>query len=359
MKVLHKYIFTEMIKYFVLFVSIFILIMLMNKASFIAKTVLGYGISFSSLLSVLIKTIPSFFEFLIPMSLVFAVLVTFFLFSSRNEIVAIKSCGISVKELSKPVIWFSIVLTIFNFFSVMYLVPTSNISMKKEIQELVRKKLSVGIIPGKFISNFPGVTFYAENVYPDKGVLKNFMVSVTKKDEQATIFAKYGRVRMANSTVFLDIDTGVAQFLNWKRPENLRILKFKTYTLVVYRFASEEKFEASKYKTLDKLLSRWTLKDRVEFFKRLTLTFSPAIMGLFAFSIAVMIPRGSVGTGILIGLIVIVSYYVLFTFLRKTAQSSGLAFLPVSVDMLYLLTAFLFYKRAINENYFNMGMGRW
>ncbi|SNR59022.1 LptF/LptG family permease [Desulfurobacterium atlanticum] len=359
MKVLHRYILSEIIRYFFLFIAVFILIMLMNKASFIAKTVLGYGVSFSSLFSVLVKTIPSFFEFLIPMSLVFAVLVTFFLLSGRNEIVAVKSCGISVKELAKPVIVFSIVLTIFNFFSVMYLVPESNVAMKREIQELVRKKLSLGIIPGKFISNFPGVTFYAESVYPSKGILKNFMVSVVKKDEQATIFAKYGRVRMTNGTVFLDIDTGIAHFLNWKRPENLKILEFKTYTLVVYKFASQEKFEASKYKTLNELFKRWNLKDRLEFFKRLTLAVSPVIMGLFAFSIAVVIPRGSIGTGILVGLIVIVSYYVFFTFLRKAAQFSGFVFLPVFVDIVYFSVGLIFYKKAINENYFNMGIGRW
>ena len=359
MKILYRYILREVLKFFLLFSTVFILIMLMNKASFIAKSILGYGVSFSSIFSVLIKTIPSFFEFLIPVALVFSILVAFFIFSNRNEIVAVKSCGISVKELSKPIVFLSLLLVVLNFFSVMYLVPSSNVAVKREIEQLVRKKLSIGIIPGKFTSNFPGVTFYAKKVYPEKGFLEDFMISVTKKREKATIFAKFGKIRMENGTVYLDIGDGVGQFFNWDRPQDLKLLKFKRYTLLVYKFMDRETFGASKYKALNELIERWNKRDRAEFFKRLTLSLAPLIVGLFAFSIAVTVPRGSVGTGILLGLVIIIGYYVLFTFLRKVAQSSGPVFLPIFVDLFFGIGALTLYRWAIKEKYLNFGSGRW
>ncbi|OMH41320.1 LptF/LptG family permease [Desulfurobacterium indicum] len=351
MKVLHRYVFTEVVRLFLLLLVVFILIIVMNRASFIAETILGYGVPVSYLFVILFKMIPSFLGLLIPMSLTFAVLITFFLMNGRNEIVAIKSCGISVEELLKPIFLISLVLTFLNFFSVMFVMPASNVSIKRQIQELVRKKLSLSITPGSFTSNFPGVTFYAEKVFPERGILGDFMVSVDKKNEKITIFANYGRIRMDNGTVYLDIKDGVGQFLDWNKPENLKLLNFNTYTLVVYKFVKGETFSSSKYLNLIQLIRRWNLEDKVEFFKRLAISLTPLIMGLLAFTIAASMPKGSIGTAVLLGLFMIVVYYVLYTVAKKLAMKSGFFALPLVVDFVFVVLFFVFYRRVMSEAY--------
>ncbi|WP_456484558.1 LptF/LptG family permease [Desulfurobacterium sp.] len=351
MKVLHRYVLEEIVRLFLLLFVVFILIVIMNRASFIAETILGYGIPVSSLFVILFKMVPSFLGFLIPMSLTFAVLIVFFLMNSRNEIIAMRACGISVAELLRPIFLISFILTLISFVSVMFVMPASNVSIKKQIQELVRKKLSLSITPGSFTSNFPGVTFYAEKVFPERGILEDFMVSVNKKNEKITIFASYGRIRTENGTVYLDIKDGVGQFLDWNRPQNLKLLRFKSYTLVVYRFTGGDSFSSSKYLNMFALLNRWHFDDKVEFFKRLSIALTPLIMGLLSFTIAASIPRGSIGTAVLLGLFMIVSYYVLYTVAKKVAIKSGLFALPLAVDFIFAFMFFVFHRRVISETY--------
>ncbi|WP_457567819.1 LptF/LptG family permease [Desulfurobacterium sp.] len=351
MKVLHRYVVGEILRFFILLLVIFILIIVMNRASFIAETVLGYGIPISALFVIMFKMIPSFLGLLIPMSLTFSILITFFLMNGRNEIIAVKSCGISVDSFFKPVFAISLFLSVASFISLMFIMPVSNVSIKKQIQEIVRKKLSISIVPGSFSSNFPGVTFYAERVFPEKGILGDFMVSVRRKNEKITIFARYGRIRTDNGTVYLDIKDGVGHFLDWRKPQNLKILRFNTYTLIVYKFAGGSRFSASKYLNGIQLLKRWRLEDKVEFFKRLAIAFTPVIMGVLAFSISVSIPDGSIGTAVLLGLFMIVSYYVLYTIAKKLALKSGVYVLPLAVDFVFVAAFFVFRRRAVLETY--------
>ncbi|MEO2082923.1 MAG: LptF/LptG family permease, partial [Desulfurobacteriaceae bacterium] len=183
MKVLYRYISVEIIRIVALSTGLFLFIILMDRASSIAELILGQGVSVADFISVLLKSLPSFFGIIIPMSFVLSVLIAFIQMGSNNELIALKSCGISLKSISYPVFILGVLFSLFSFYSLMFLAPKSNVAVKKEIQELLKRKLTMSISPKNFSSNFPGVTFYAERLFPEKGYLENFMVSL-QKDEQ-------------------------------------------------------------------------------------------------------------------------------------------------------------------------------
>ncbi len=349
MKVLHRYVFFETLKVFSLTLAAFIFVLLLDRASIIAQTVLGQGIPLTEFLKLLVKAVPSFLGITVPMSLVLSVIVVFFSLSNNNEILAIRSCGVNLKEVYKPVFWFSLLLTAFTFYSLMFLMPGSNVSLKKQINDIVKRKLVFNISSRTFVSNFPGVTFYAEEAFPEEGILKNFMVSVKKKEETAIIFAKQGRIRRENNKVFLDIADGQGQFLNLKKPDRIKVLNFKTYTMLIYKFKEKEKFTASKYKNLFQLIETGTLSSKVEIFKRLTLSLTPVIMGILAFSIGIIVPRGSVGLALVVSLLVIISYYIGYTALKKLAVSISFAPLPLLLDLIYLAASLFLYREGLVE----------
>jgi len=359
MKIVHRYVSLEILRVFFLTLGLFIFVILMDRASSIAETVLGQGVSALDFFSVLIKAVPAFLGITIPMSFVLSVLIVFIQMGSNNELVALKSCGVSLKELAKPVFVLGFLLSLFSFFSLMFVMPKSNVAMKKEIEELLKKKITMSITPGSFSSNFPGVTFYAEKIYPKKGYLENFMVTLQKGGELVTIFAKKGVLRTEKDTVFLDIEDGSAQVLSWQRPSEFKLLNFKNYTVKLYKFSEKEQFKAVKYKDLFQLLSMDGKEPKVELIKRAGLAFAPVIVGILAFSIAVLIPRGSLGIGVVLSLGIIVSYYVLYTFSKKVALKSGIVFLPLLPDVLFLLATVYLYRQAIRETLrFDVGV-RW
>ncbi len=349
MKVLYRYISVEIIRIVALSTGLFLFIILMDRASSIAELILGQGVSAADFISVLLKSLPSFFGIIIPMSFVLSVLIAFIQMGSNNELIALKSCGISLKSISYPVFILGALFSLFSFYSLMFLAPKSNVAVKKEIQELLKRKLTMSISPKNFSSNFPGVTFYAERLFPEKGYLENFMVSLQKDEQLITIFGKAGILRTENDSVFLDIKNGSAEVVDWKKPSEFRVLKFKDYTVKLYTFSEKEKFRASKYKTLPQLISSGEIEAKVEIVKRTTLSLAPLIVGIIAFSIAVSIPRGSVGIGVITSLILIVSYYIVYTFSKKLALKTGhplVAFIP---DFVFGAVALFLYRKACEE----------
>jgi len=349
MKIFHRFIATELLRTFFIVLSLFLFIVLMDRASFIASTILGQGVGFKDFLSVLIKTIPSFLGIVIPISFVIGVLLVFTQMGMRNEIVAFKSCGVGVKELSKPVILLGLLFSALSFFSLMFLAPKSKVAVKKEIEELLRKKITMNITPKSFSSNFPGITFYVDKVFPEKGYIFNFMVAIQKEPKLITLFGEKGLLRTKGDSVFLDVFNGSAQIVDWKKPEEFKHLTFKSYTIELYTFSKKERFNAQKYKTLFQLLREKSTESISELFKRLSLSFAPLIMGILAFSVGVSLPRGAVGLSVVSGLLMIVAYYVLYTFSKKMAVKLSFPPLALLPDAVFLLIALPAYILAVKE----------
>jgi len=349
MKTLHRYIGGELLKSVALTTALFVFIILMDRASFIAQTVLGQGVGFTDFLSVLVKTVPSFLGIVIPIAFVISVLITFLQMGSSNELVALKSCGVSLKEISKPVVALGLIFSLFSFVSVMFIAPKANVAVKKEIEELLRKKITMNITPNSFSSNFPGITFYVEKVFPQKGYIFNFMVSIQQKSQLITLFGEKGLLRTKGDSVYLDVFNGSAQIVDWKKLQDFKLLKFKSYTVELYRFSKKELFNAEKYKTLLQLLKEKSKESSTEVFKRLSLSFAPLIVGILAFSIAVSVPRGGFGIGIVSGLLIVVLYYVLYTLSKKFAAKSGIPPLALTPDLVFGALALIFYRKALKE----------
>ena len=349
MKTLYRYISWELFKLVLISFLLFLFVILIDRASTIAETVLGQGVSLSEFLSVLLKGLPAFFGIIIPISFVISTIILFIQMENNNELVALKSCGISIKQISVPIFILGALFSLFSFYSLMFLAPKSNVAMKKELQQLVKKKITMSISPRNFSSNFPGITFYVEKIFPEKGLIENFMVSVQKKRELLTIFGKKGVLRTVEDTVFLDIHNGSAQLINWEKPEEFKLLRFRDYTVELYRFSNREKFSAKKYKTLPQLLKEKDVESKTELLKRLCLSLSPLIVGVLAFSIAVSLPRGAMGMGITAGLLMVVIYYVIYTVSKKVAIKSGIPAVALTPDLIFGVLSLLSYYLAVKE----------
>ncbi len=349
MKTLYRYISLELLKTATTAFFLFLFVILINRASQIAETILGQGVSFLDFFSILLKMLPAFFGIVIPIALIISITMVLLSMESNNEITALKSCGVSVKQISVPVIILGVVASAISFYSTMYLAPKSNVEVKRDIERLVKKKLTMSITPKNFSSNFPGITFYVEKIFPQKGIIEDFMVSIQKKDKLITIFGKEGNLRTENDTVFLDILNGSAQILNWKKPKDFQFLTFKNYTVELFKFSSEERFNARKYQTLSQLLKEKNVESQTEILKRLCLSLSPLIVGILIFSIAVSLPRGAFGTGISLTLLTIVIYYVLYTFSKRLAFGLKLPEIALLPDILFGALSGLLYYLSIKE----------
>ena len=95
-----------MIPPFVINLLFFNFIFLLTKILDITNMIVNYRISLFDVLLLLIYSMPHFLEFVIPMSVMMTILLTFFRMSSDNEIVALKAGGMSIYKLLPPVLLF-------------------------------------------------------------------------------------------------------------------------------------------------------------------------------------------------------------------------------------------------------------
>ena len=113
--IINRYIIKEMVGPFSINVFLFAFLFLMTKMIEIANWIVNYNLSLWAVLTMIFYTIPSFMVFIIPMSVMLTILLTFLRLSSDNEIVALKSCGLSVYGLLPPVLFFSFIVCFSTF----------------------------------------------------------------------------------------------------------------------------------------------------------------------------------------------------------------------------------------------------
>ena len=94
--ILSRYLIKEMVPPFGINVGFFLFVFLMTKLLEITDYIVNYNVGLLPVLRMLIYTMPFFLQFVIPMAVMLAVLLTFLRMSGDNETIAIKACGVSL-----------------------------------------------------------------------------------------------------------------------------------------------------------------------------------------------------------------------------------------------------------------------
>ena len=93
---------------FVINLVFFTFVFLMTKILEITNLIVNYKISMFSVLFILLYSVPRFLSFVIPMSVMMAVLLTFIRLSNDKELVSLKAGGVSIYGLMPPVLVFCV-----------------------------------------------------------------------------------------------------------------------------------------------------------------------------------------------------------------------------------------------------------
>ncbi|MBT3312780.1 MAG: LPS export ABC transporter permease LptG [Desulfobacterales bacterium] len=129
MTIIYKYLIKEIFKYFSLILTMVVGVYIAVDFFDEIDEFLAAGLGFSNAFLIFMFDMP--IAQLIPVCILLAVLVTFGMMSKNNEILALKSSGVSVYYLLKPVFVIGIVLSVFVFFLSEVLVPVSRSEANK------------------------------------------------------------------------------------------------------------------------------------------------------------------------------------------------------------------------------------
>ena len=316
-----------MIPPFVINLLFFNFIFLLTKILDITNMIVNYRISLFDVMLLLIYSMPHFLEFVIPMSVMTTVLLTFFRLSSDNEIVALKAGGVSIYKLLPPVLLFCLIGCMLTGFMTIYGLPWGRLSFKKLTYEVALSNVNIGMKERTFNDNFEGVMLYMNKIdLKNKALMDIFIEDQRTRNIISTIVAPRGEMysepdkllfhlRLHNGTINqVDIENKTVHSITFDTYDINLDLK-KSVTTKKGRKDEKEMSIAE----LNKYLKDTVNKDAkyyaalIEFHRKFSIPFACFALGLLGVPLGVQSKSAKRAFGLGFGLIFFLLYYLMLS----------------------------------------------
>ncbi len=202
-KKIDSYIFKNFVTLFLMTFLICIFILLMQFLWKHVAELVGKGVSWSVLSEFFIYAIFSLVPMALPLAILLASLMTFGNLGEKFELTAIKSAGISLFRIMRPLIIFIIIICIGAFYFSNYVLPIAQTKLWTLIFSLKQKSPEFDIPVGEFYSGINGVNIYVRQ--KEDKLLKNMMIyDFSGGFDNATVMvADSGRVQFSKDNKYL------------------------------------------------------------------------------------------------------------------------------------------------------------
>jgi len=158
-RVLNRHLLREFVRGFLVTAAVLTLVMYVG-ATVQAIDYMSRGISGPLILKIFALNVPFTLSFVIPISVLTTVLLQFGRLSADGEITALKACGMSLWQMSAPVVLGALLLSALCLFINAEIAPRSHYLRYKMLRELGEVDPLALLEEGRFTSDFPGVKIY-------------------------------------------------------------------------------------------------------------------------------------------------------------------------------------------------------
>lgn len=328
MLILHRYIFKGLLAPLVVNLLFLTMIFLMTRMLQITKLIVNYNVGFATIGLILLYSIPYFLVFVLPMAVMLAILLTLMRMSGDNEIIALKSGGVSLYRLLPPVA----VLALAGFAATMamtvYGMPYGKLAIARVTYQMLAANADIGLKARTFNNRFDGVTLYVNEVDLHDKRLQDVFIEDRRNPRAASIIvAPEGRFLKdsAGTTVRLRLYDGIInQVAREKRTANTT--HFKTYDVNLnmarmanldrYQRKDEDEMSLAELKAHIRSVRDDPQKHNealIEWHEKFSIPAACLALGLLAIPLGVELRSRRRTAGLGIGMFVFLLYYVLMT----------------------------------------------
>jgi lipopolysaccharide export system permease protein len=327
----NHYILKEMLAPFSINLLVFTFLFLMTEMVEITDWIVNYNLGLLDVLKLILFTLPWFLMFIIPMSVMMAVLLTFLRMSNDNEIIALKSCGLSVYRLLPPVLAFALFGCLFTAFITLYGVPHSKTALEEMALRLAANHADIGLKERTFNDAFKDVMLYVNRIdTQNKKLIDIFIEDKRKPDIISTVVAPEGRIfsEPEKFTFHLLLYNGTIHQTNLKE-RSATSIQFATYKLsldfqkeIDDHDNREKHREAMSISELRQYMSNRSRKEgkdqdyykaKIVLHRRFAIPVACLAMGLIAFPLGIQSKNAKRSFGLVLCLFFFLLYYLLLT----------------------------------------------
>ena len=361
---LDRYILTQVVEVFIMGIIIFTSIIFASDTFItLIKQIAMYGIPFKIALIVIILNLPSVFVMTIPMGVLLATVMTLNKLSLLSEITVMRSCGIGLNRIAKPIFIFAVVMAICSFTINETVVPV----VTKQSKDLALWSFGQKNIPnGKKNFIFKEMTpedqlkrlFYV-GYCEDKKLYDITVLDIARDDTIQVLQAREGHTspegwefnkgaiytlkddgNVLNTTFY---ETSVAQFgMDLAKEMQKDTVKELNFTKLLNYISTNS--DAIGEKKNFYLISLWD---------KIALPITTIVLVLVGVPLAITPPRVRYNRGFLFSILIIFAYYLLralsISFGEGGAISPFIAAWSANI-VLTIFGAWMYYKKVFTIN---------
>lgn len=327
-RTLYRYTLTELLLPFVLGLTLFTFVLLLTRLLKLTELVVNRGLPPWQIGRLVGLLLPPFLEVTVPMAMLLAILVAFGRLSSDNEVLALRSSGLSLYQLLPPVAMFVVAITLLTGALALWVRPISNRALRTTLVDLARTNALAAIRPQAFNEAFPGVVLYAEEVDAGRATLTHVLVSDYRDETQHnTVFAREGRLLPdpTRETLTIRLLRGAIHTVDLDGRSNYQT-RFESYDVTLDLRAALGSLgstdEAPEELTLGELRARIDARhgqgdpavaERIELHRKFAIPFACIVFATIGFPLSLHAGRAVRSRGLATSLVVIFAYYVLLS----------------------------------------------
>ncbi len=208
MKRLHTYILKSFAGPFLFTLSISVFVLVMAAVWRYVDEIAGRDLPVSVILEFFGYYAVTTLYMAIPLAILLASIMTFGNMGERYELIAIKSAGISLLQILKPLFFVVILLSALTFYISNYVAPVSLFKSKSLLSDIIDKNPEFLLKEGTFVSDMPGATIKVERLSKeDDGKFYDAIIYIKTPSGRIlkTITAKSGRMVSSKDLRFMTI----------------------------------------------------------------------------------------------------------------------------------------------------------
>lgn len=219
MKILHRYILKMFIGPFVMTFAIVVFALLMQFLFKWVDELVGKGLSMGVILQLLAYASAGLATMAFPLAILLASIMTLGNLGERYELIAMKSAGISLQRIVRPLIFASVGISVCAFLFANYITPYTNLQMRDLLNSIRETKHELLIREGVFFSDIEG-----------------YSIRIGKKDYQSDLLYNiqiYDHTEDAGNVSVTLADSGYMRFSENKKYLEVTLFHCTTYSDVL------------------------------------------------------------------------------------------------------------------------------
>ena len=380
MRRLDRYVFKEILGPVALGFLVYTFLLLMQFLFRSAEMIIRRDVPVDLVGKLLLLTLPNIVVLTIPMSFLFGILVAVGRLSSDSELVAMRSCGIGLVNLYRPILALSVLLTGLNLFLMVWTLPRANHALQSLRIDIVTGSATKHVEPRVFYEDWQDLVLYIFDTPDDSSYWQGVFVAQDQEGSASKItVAQRGEVQLdeRGDRLLLHLENAVVHEIDFAKPDEYTVTQFESLDQVlVDRFVSQQKGKATASKgirelTLRELRDRLeydTLSDelraitRVEIHKKFAIPAVAIVFGLLALPLGYTSGRGGKSSGFALSIAVIMVYYIL---LNNGEEMARVGRMPPALAMwlpnvvFTVVGIFLLVRRNKDRSILVGGIDRW